>query len=305
MPTLFTAPRFVALSTVNIPLPGAKLTFSATGTSNLQNTYQDEDLTVAHANPVIADGAGTFPKIYLDPSLPNYRVLLTDSANVTQPGYPIDDVPSNQNQAQTFRLASAAPELIFEETDAAANNGKWRLRVNSQQMTIDLLNDAESVSTTIATFTRSGTTITAVNFAADVLQNNSKTVLSRDSIGGVEVTLTGCTTSPTGFLDCQKIGVGTGAELVIISKDTGALTGTSNSTAMSITGIPAGYRPSSGASVFGFVYVFDNGVARGAQATLNTSGVMSFGLGIDGAGAFTGSGTKGLPNRFVFMAVLD
>lgn len=304
MPALFSFPLAVALSSTNQLLPGAKLLFRQSGTSAPQPTYQDIALTVPHANPVVADAAGAFEPIYLDPSLPSYRVILTDSADVTQPGYPIDDYPSNQNAGQTYRLKAVAPELIFEETDAAAGNQKWRLRVNSQQLTIDLLNDAESVSTTIATFTRSGTTISAVNFAADVLQNNGKTVLSRDSTSA-EVTLTGCTTSPTRFVDCQKIGVGTGAELIILSTDTGSLTGTSNTTAMTITGIPAGYRPKTGDSAFGFVYVIDNGTSRGAKATLNTSGVMSFGLGIDGADAFTNSGTKGLPNRFVFMTVLD
>jgi hypothetical protein len=304
MPALFTLPKIVALSATNQILPGARIYFYQSGTSTPQPTYQDIALTVPHANPVVADGAGAVNAIYLDPSLPSYRVILADSADVTQPGYPIDDYPSNQNAGQTYRLKSAAPELIFEETDAAAGNQKWRLRVNSQQLTIDLLNDAESVATTIATFTRSGTTITAVNFAADVLQNNSKTVLSRDSTTA-EVTLTGCTTSPTRNVDCQKIGVGTGAELIIISIDVGVLTGTSNTTAMSITGIPSGYRPKTGDSAFCFVYVTDNGVSRGAKATLNTSGVMSFGLGIDGADAFTNSGTKGLPNRFVFMTVLD
>ena len=172
MPALFTQPRFVALSATNQLLPGAKLTFSISGTSTLQNTFQDEDLTVPHANPVVADGAGAFSPIYLDPALPNYRVLLTDSANVPQPGYPIDDYPSNQNTAQTLRLKSAAPELIFEETDASAGNQKWRLRVNAEQMTISLLNDAESVATDIARFDRSGSTADSINLLATNVQAN-------------------------------------------------------------------------------------------------------------------------------------
>lgn len=176
MPALFTLPQVVALSSTNQLLPGAKLTFTATGTSSPQPVYQDSALTVPHSNPVVANGAGVFAKIYLDPSLPNYRILLTDSADVAQPGYPIDDYPSNQNTGQTFRLKSVSPELIFEETDAAANNKKWRLRVNTQQMTIDLLNDAESVATTIATLSRSGTSITAVDFVTGSLQVNGQPV---------------------------------------------------------------------------------------------------------------------------------
>lgn len=165
MPALYTSPRFVALSATNQLLPGAKLTFSVSGTSTLQNVYQDVALTVPHANPVVADGAGVFAKIYLDPALPSYRVLLTDSANVTQPGYPIDDYPSNQNIAQTLRLKSPAPELILEETDASAGNQKWRIRVSTERMIISLLNDAESVATDVAIFDRLGSVSNAIALA--------------------------------------------------------------------------------------------------------------------------------------------
>lgn len=178
MPALFTSPRFVALSSTNVLLPGAKLYFRQTGTSTPQNTYQDEALTVPHANPVVADGAGVFAPIYLDPSLPNYRVILADSSDVTQAGYPIDNVPSNQNTGQTFRLKSAAPALIFEETDAAADNKKWGVRANNGGMTLFLLNDAESVETDIARFTRSGTTAATVNFLATALQANGSLILA-------------------------------------------------------------------------------------------------------------------------------
>jgi hypothetical protein len=173
MPQLFTGPQFVALSALNTPLPGAKLTFTQTGTSTPQNVYQDLALTVPHANPVVANGAGVFSKIYLDPSLPNYRVLLTDSSDVPQPGYPIDDYPSNQNTGQTFRLKSAAPELIFEETDASAGNKKWRVRVNAEQMRISLLNDAESVATDLAIIDRTGSTVDLINLLATQVQVNS------------------------------------------------------------------------------------------------------------------------------------
>jgi hypothetical protein len=173
MPALFTSPRFIALSSTNQPLPGAKLYFRQTGTSTPQNTYQDEALTVPHANPVVADGAGVFSPIYLDPSLPNYRAILTDSSDVTQAGYPIDNIPSNQNTGQTFRLKSAAPELIFEETDASAGNRKWRVRVNAEQMRISLLNDAESIATDLAIIDRSASTVDLINLLATQVQVNS------------------------------------------------------------------------------------------------------------------------------------
>jgi hypothetical protein len=166
MPALFTLPQAVALSAANQLLPGAKLYFRQSGSSTPQNVYQDIDLTVPHANPVVADGAGVFDPIYLDSSLPSYRVILTDSADVTQPGYPIDNYPSNQNAGQTYRLKSAAPELVFEETDATAGNKKVRVRLNAERLRIELLNDAEGVATELFSVGRVGTTVDDIRFTA-------------------------------------------------------------------------------------------------------------------------------------------
>lgn len=178
MPALFTLPQVVGLSATNQLLPGAKLYFRISGTSTPQNVYQDIDLTVPHANPVIADGAGVFAPIYLDPGLPSYRVILTDSADVTQPGYPIDNYPSNQSAGQTYRLAATAPELVFEQTNATSGNKKWRIRVASEQMRISLLNDAESIATDIAIIDRSGTTSDLINLLATQVQANNLEVTS-------------------------------------------------------------------------------------------------------------------------------
>lgn len=56
------------------PLPGAKLYFYESGTSTPKNTYSDAGLTVPNSNPVIADSAGRFASIFLDPE--NYKVAL-------------------------------------------------------------------------------------------------------------------------------------------------------------------------------------------------------------------------------------
>ena len=170
MPQLLTLPFVVPLSAAGLILPGAKLTFTVTGTSTPQPVFQDLALQNAHTQPVVANGAGSFDAVYLDPSLPAYRILLTDSADVPLPGYPIDDVPSNQNTAQTLRLKSAAPEIIFEETDASAGNQKWRVRVNAEKLLIDLLSDDEGTVVNIAELTRTGLTPGSLNFAGQYLR---------------------------------------------------------------------------------------------------------------------------------------
>ena len=78
--TIFYSPRFQALNTSGIPMPGALLYTYTAGTSTLKNTYSDEPLTIAHANPVVADSAGLFDGIYLDG---DYKFVLKDSSGVT------------------------------------------------------------------------------------------------------------------------------------------------------------------------------------------------------------------------------
>lgn len=156
MPQLFTLPQVVPLSSLGAILPGAKLYFFQTGTSTPQNVYQDFNLTVAHSQPVVADGAGVFAKIYLDGGAPSYRVRLTDANEVQL--WQLDDVPSSGNLVQLLRVKGATPEIILEETDAAADFKKTRIRVASTQVEISFLNDAESIAGDIVTVSRLSST---------------------------------------------------------------------------------------------------------------------------------------------------
>jgi parallel beta-helix repeat protein len=65
------------------PADGAKLQFYASGTSTPKDTYSDEDLTTANANPVIADADGLFGDIWMDEG-DRYKVRLYDKNNVQQ-----------------------------------------------------------------------------------------------------------------------------------------------------------------------------------------------------------------------------
>jgi hypothetical protein len=73
-------------------VPAGKLYFYLTGTSTPANVYTTPALDVAHSNPVEADSEGVFPPIYLNPSVWQYRVKLTDSSGVQI--YQVDTVPS-------------------------------------------------------------------------------------------------------------------------------------------------------------------------------------------------------------------
>ena len=124
---LFTEPSFVPVSGSATVYPGAKLNFYETGTSTRQNTYTDSALSVAHANPVVADADGRFAPIYLDESLEHYKVVLTDSADVTL--YTVDPISvtnSGSVAATMSALLSKSTSLGTVTVDgyhAAADGG--------------------------------------------------------------------------------------------------------------------------------------------------------------------------------------
>jgi len=63
------------------PADGAKLTFAVSGTSTPKDTYSDEALTTANANPVVADADGVFGDIWATDGA-RYKVTLTDKNDV-------------------------------------------------------------------------------------------------------------------------------------------------------------------------------------------------------------------------------
>lgn len=82
MARLFTMPQAVRVNSAGLPYAGAKINFYLTGTTTPTDTYQESSLTTTHANPVVANAAGQFAAIYLDPSI-TYKVVITDSSNNT------------------------------------------------------------------------------------------------------------------------------------------------------------------------------------------------------------------------------
>jgi hypothetical protein len=107
-------------------------------------------------------------------------------------------------------------------------------------------------------------------------------------------TLVGLTTSPT--VSCSYAISGSMVTLTI-NKTNVAITGTSNSTAFSMTGLPAAMQPSTsfGAvpTLWGF---YDNGVVASGTVTITAgSGTITFYKGSSGTlASWTGSGTKGI-----------
>jgi len=95
--------------------------FFISGTTTRQNTFTNETLGTAHTNPVVADGNGIFPPIYLDDTL-NYKVDVTDSLGDSLPGYPVDNLASAETLvADLASNTNALGASLIGIEDSAAN----------------------------------------------------------------------------------------------------------------------------------------------------------------------------------------
>lgn len=72
MPEMFVLPFRPAYDSNGRTVPGAQAWFTLSGTNTETPVYSDSALTVEHANPLVADGLGKFPRAYLDPAV-DYR----------------------------------------------------------------------------------------------------------------------------------------------------------------------------------------------------------------------------------------
>jgi hypothetical protein len=118
--------------------------------------------------------------------------------------------------------------------------------------------------------------------------------LSKYDEGTFTATLTGCTTSPTATATYTKVG-----KLVTISIP--GVTATSNTTACTLTGMPAALYPAV-ANISQAARVIDNGnnVTSGV-AIIGATGQITFFTTLAG-GAFTNSGTKGVDTMSITYA---
>jgi len=115
------------------PASGAKLYTYATGTSTPKATYSDAALTVANANPIVADSAGAFGDIF--PESGTYRVVLEDAdGNVL---FTADDVDGAGSSASA----------------AAASAGMKNRIVNGSMVVVQKFGTANTDVTTGAVYT--------------------------------------------------------------------------------------------------------------------------------------------------------
>ncbi len=125
------------------------------------------------------------------------------------------------------------------------------------------------------------------------IDGTSSVVITGVDEGSFTGTLTGCTTSPTGTLRYTRSG-----SMVTLYVPT--INATSNTTACTITGLPASITPTT--TQRAACNVTDSGAAVRGTASVDSSGVITLSNGAIGA-AFTNTGTKGVQES-VFSYIL-
>lgn len=114
------------------PASGAKLNFYQSGTTTRKDTFSDEALTSANANPVVCDSNGRPGPIYLETGNGGYSVVITDSADNTLET--IDPV-GQQVDNDDLTAATGFYRKLFNDT-----NGPF-LQLGNMRIWYDATND--------------------------------------------------------------------------------------------------------------------------------------------------------------------
>jgi hypothetical protein len=163
---LFYIPKAIPLDSNGALLSGAKANFFISGTTTRQDTFNAKTLNVAHPNPVVADGNGVFPPIYLDDTL-NYKLDLTDSTDVSLPGYPVDNLASNSGLvADLASTANAKGASLIGIEDAAANFTATDVEAALAEILSDLASVANGLGGSLVGFEDAANKTTAATVEA-------------------------------------------------------------------------------------------------------------------------------------------
>lgn len=142
------------------PLAGGKLYFYASGTSTPQATYSNNGLTVANANPVVANADGYWGAIFLQGL--QYKVILTDANDVQI--WSADPVSGTSGGSQ-----SSAIRITTISSAITANDGT--VEVNSVLATTQTLPAAASVTGSMFTIKNINTGAVTVAGTIDGVTN--------------------------------------------------------------------------------------------------------------------------------------
>lgn len=308
MPTVTLSPVFKQkfFDNAGIPLNGGKL-FSYLATSTTKTaTYSDAAGVSLNSNPIILNFRGE-ADVFIEPNK-GYKFVLAPANDTDPPTNPIwtaDNVRSSQlitlyggvdtgvinAYVLTFTANFTAyiDGIVLYWIPATTNSGASTINVNGLGPVAIVNQDGAALTSSqlvagqVATIMfRSGQFLLISSGIAPSLISGNFTP-AWTGFGG---------TPPTGKIFYQKIG-----GLVIAQCDATGMTGTSTTTALTITNLPAILRPQTDGAARVVCMVTDNGAqAVGAASFGVAPGTIVFykGTAPPNAAGFTAAGSKGL-----------
>lgn len=212
-----------------------------------------------------------------------YDLLIDGRGLVVQ-----DGECSSSGTGSTIAISSTASDVAFR--------GGYRREINIDSAALGVtINDvalSDNVSLGI-NGTGSANWRGSGNVKVDTARAITATIPDQmGDVGSYTATLTGCTTSPTSSVRYRKVGD-------VVTLDIPAITATSNSTAATLTGMPASIRPTASRSDIGIVT--DNSANAIGRFVVDSGGTIT--LSIAAGTAFTGSGTKGVQASTIVYTV--
>lgn len=280
------------------PLVGGKLFTYEAGTNIKLSTYTDSGGLSANTNPIILDYRGE-ANIWIPPNVA-YKYVLSPASDTDPPTNPIwsvDDIVNSQlinlyggtsgGVSTAYTLTFDSPFTAYQDgwiiyfTPNATNTGSATMNVNGLGP-VSILNQGAAALT--AGQIVAGKIAVIMYLSGSFLLLSSGTVPFSGTFTGTLTGGTGSTVTVSYWVNNQTCILRAGASTI-----------TSNSTAMTMTGLPAVVTPGTGAGTVACV-LRDNGAAIGGWAQVNAgTGTITFGTGINNnQSGFTNSGTKGL-----------
>jgi hypothetical protein len=245
----------------------ARLYLFETGTLTPAVTYSDADRTTPHAHPIVADGGGVFPAIWLDP-LETYRVQLKTFEDTLV--YDVDPYPgvigadtvnleltgnlevdgtigsdgqitgrADQGSASAFLAVGLNPAYRHYRSAAPTNEKVWDVVAGAAgSISFQTRTDAGDFGETYIQAVRTGTVVDEIELNATQLDVNAAVVEkvvtfanadATPSVAGANVFITTGTTTITDFDD----GI-LGQTIKIVA--TGSITITNNASIIKLNG---------------------------------------------------------------------
>jgi hypothetical protein len=292
-----------------IVLSGGKISTYLAGTTTPQSTAADSSGGVFNSNPIILNSAGRLPNVSIWQSGgTNLKIVITDSNN-NQLGPTFDQVSGINDPATTTAALSNAGN--GQGADLVANSVRsfdifpagriWSPpTLSAGQTLIVMFEGGTTVNDGLGgSFYYSASSSTAddsINVIKPNVVGNGRLLRLYPGVSGQ--TFTGTLTGMTGATTGTVRYIITSRSIVTLQA---AFTGTSAAgapgNAMTMTGLPAQVTPPTVGTTVPCILTDNSLTQLIGWASVNTVGVITFGLGANpNFSGFTSGGTKGLPS---------